>query len=419
MLKNKYRILVINDLYPPNAIGGYEQRCKDTVEWLQKKGYEIRVLTTTSEYNHVLPENVFPLFYSYLDESVKNESSFREFFRMFRENRLLVKFIKDYKPHFIYTWNMECFSNTMIYHIHQLGIPILRDISSPWLLRYNSRPGSWIRFWQRKNSKPLTKFIKPFLKYVLPRIAKGLISTEFKPIKSTSTYFTAHWFREKHIQEGVETSKAKVIHTGIVLDDFEYRPPEPPGIKDTINFLFLGRIALDKNIEVLIEGLRLLPDNIQYRLDIVGKATDDGYLKFIRQLITIHKQDDSIRIRSYIPRKEVPALMSRYHFLLFPSHQEIFSRLIFEAIAVGLPVICARSGGTLDVIEDGETGYFFDQKRPDSLASVILSAITKREEYSSIQKRGRGLVETKFSLERFLSKVEAEIERLIADYLAS
>lgn len=416
MLKNKYRILAINDHYPPNAKGGYEQRCKDAVKWFQRKGYDICVITTKSDHDPELPENVFPLFYSYLDESVKNESSFREFFRMFRENRLLVKFIKDYKPHFIYTWNMECFSNTMIYHIHQLGIPILRDISSPWLLRYNSRPGSWIRFWQRKNSKPLTKFIKPFLKYVLPRIAKGLISTEFKPIKSTSTYFTAHWFREKHIQEGVETSKAKVIHTGIVLDDFEYMPPELPALGEKIKFLFLGRIAADKNIEVLIRGLSMLDDDINYQLDILGKAKSEEYLSEIQLIIKKYKQDNNIFIKNYISRNEVPVIMSKYHFLLFPSHQEIFSRLLFESMAVGLPVIAANSGGNLEVIENYVTGYLFDQNNPTSLANIVRKAVTNKQLFIELQRNGRKLVEDKYTINHFLQRVYQEIQLILNNY---
>ena len=41
------KILVISNLYPPYAIGGYEERCRQVIDCLRANGHQIRVLTST------------------------------------------------------------------------------------------------------------------------------------------------------------------------------------------------------------------------------------------------------------------------------------------------------------------------------------------------------------------------------------
>ncbi|TMC46503.1 MAG: hypothetical protein E6J20_20985 [Chloroflexi bacterium] len=40
------RILAVSNLYPPDILGGYEIRCRRTVEWLRARGHEVEVVTS-------------------------------------------------------------------------------------------------------------------------------------------------------------------------------------------------------------------------------------------------------------------------------------------------------------------------------------------------------------------------------------
>src|SRR3954471_8860223 len=42
----KMKILVINNLYPPHYVGGYELHCEQVTEGLRARGHEIQVLTS-------------------------------------------------------------------------------------------------------------------------------------------------------------------------------------------------------------------------------------------------------------------------------------------------------------------------------------------------------------------------------------
>jgi hypothetical protein len=45
---------------------------------------------------------------------------------------------------------------------------------------------------------------------------------------------------------------------------------------------------------------------------------------------------------------------------IFPSTTETFGLVALEAMACGLPVIAARTGGVLDTVVDGVNGFFYD-----------------------------------------------------------
>ena len=44
---------------------------------------------------------------------------------------------------------------------------------------------------------------------------------------------------------------------------------------------------------------------------------------------------------------------------LFPSDTDTFGQVIQEAMASALPVIAARAGGAIDLIQHGQNGYLF------------------------------------------------------------
>src|ERR1700722_17862389 len=49
------RILVLTNMYPPHAYGGYEMGCRDVVERWRRAGHEVMVLTSTVRVGHDAP----------------------------------------------------------------------------------------------------------------------------------------------------------------------------------------------------------------------------------------------------------------------------------------------------------------------------------------------------------------------------
>lgn len=84
---------------------------------------------------------------------------------------------------------------------------------------------------------------------------------------------------------------------------------------------------------------------------------------------------------------EVGRAMSCGDVFVTTSTIESFGLVAAEASAVGVPVIAPRASGLLDVVVDGETGWFFDPGSVESLSATMLEAHRMPEE---VRRRGAG-----------------------------
>ena len=79
---------------------------------------------------------------------------------------------------------------------------------------------------------------------------------------------------------------------------------------------------------------------------------------------------DTVRLLGF--REDVQALVAQMSLFVLASRREGLGTSLLEAQALGIPVLATRSGGTSDVIQDGENGAL---TTPDRLGAAILSAL--------------------------------------------
>ncbi|MDR5738804.1 MULTISPECIES: glycosyltransferase family 4 protein [unclassified Caballeronia] len=86
------------------------------------------------------------------------------------------------------------------------------------------------------------------------------------------------------------------------------------------------------------------------------------------------------------------------------AHVETFGRVVLEAMACGLPVVCHRRGGYAEWIRHGENGFLFDTtKEARGLVSTLLKDRALRE---SIGERARRTVESIYSDDALRSRAD-------------
>lgn len=119
-------------------------------------------------------------------------------------------------------------------------------------------------------------------------------------------------------------------------------------------FMSTGQLSVRKNHEVIIRALAEI-DNPSVKYLIIGF----GELK--EKLETLVKElelQDRVVFAGY--RSDVKELLHIVDAFAFPSLQEGLPVSLMEAMSVGLPVVCSRIRGNVDLIEDGKGGYIFE-----------------------------------------------------------
>jgi len=78
----------------------------------------------------------------------------------------------------------------------------------------------------------------------------------------------------------------------------------------------------------------------------------------------------SVQFRGRVSDNEVAVLMAECRALLHPQIED-FGITAVEVQAAGRPVIAFRGGGAVETVVENETGIFFDEQTPESLAAVL------------------------------------------------
>lgn len=163
--------------------------------------------------------------------------------------------------------------------------------------------------------------------------------------------------RRKFIEGGLPEEKI-VVKPNFVSHD------SGPGSGDGGYGLFVGRLSVEKGLDVIIKAWELL--NTSIPLKIVG----DGPLKDL--VIEASKNNPAIEWLGRKSSLEVHQLMGEARFLIFPSKwYEGMPRVIIESFCKGTPVIAANLGAVPELIDHDRTGWRFKPSDPADLAEKI------------------------------------------------
>jgi glycosyltransferase involved in cell wall biosynthesis len=112
-----------------------------------------------------------------------------------------------------------------------------------------------------------------------------------------------------------------------------------------------------------------------YALKLIGACTEE-YRKSLDETICEYEVADSVE---YVPlQKDVKPYLEKATGYIMTSKYEGMGRTTAEAMFYGCPVITHASGGTLDMVKDGETGNLYETI--DECAELIKKACATNQE---------------------------------------
>ena len=163
----------------------------------------------------------------------------------------------------------------------------------------------------------------------------------------------------RHFSPPIPAAKTQVL-------DFAIAPPaaDENRISNTFRLLLLGHQAPSKGSELAIRALAATASVPRPTLRLVG-SIDDSYRQQLEELSEQLGVADAVE---FVPFTTDPGReLSRCNALLMCSRDEAFGRVTAEALKAGRPVIGSRSGGTPEIVSEGEDGLLFE---PGDLASL-------------------------------------------------
>ncbi|QGP93899.1 D-inositol-3-phosphate glycosyltransferase [Neomoorella glycerini] len=197
-------------------------------------------------------------------------------------------------------------------------------------------------------------------------------------------------YMEEEIRELFQPRAAvKVIPNGVV----PIKVAANPGSGHDI--LFIGRLVVEKGVQVLLEALaRLRGFYPQARLIIAGAGPYAGELQALAARLGVAGQ---VEFTGFVSEAERNQLLARTRVAVFPSLYEPFGIVALEAMSAGVPVIVARTGGLAEVVEDGVTGLVFNPGDVEDLLRCLVTIFQNPELAAELSRQARARVERDYT----------------------
>jgi glycosyltransferase involved in cell wall biosynthesis len=204
-------------------------------------------------------------------------------------------------------------------------------------------------------------------------------------------------------------AKVALVPCGIALDKFQFSN-SPSSSK---RLLFIGRLTEKKGIINILNALAALPESERPGLDLVG----DGELKTaIASQITQLNLDRYVRLLGSQNSDWIRQHATDYLALVAPfqiaanGDRDTGPLVLKEAMALGLPVICSRLMGCVEIV-DHTSGYLVPSGDPVRLSAAIRQVLQlSAAERSALIYRARSRVEQRFNVVALCRLLSQQIE---------
>ncbi len=351
------RILFINVLYAPFIGGGAEIILKSLVEGAHDLGHEVKVLSFWDKDDREEIIDGIPVYRAKIPNVYLPYGKIRQPFLKRRlwhildiynplSKKIVLKQIRDFKPDIISIHNTQGWSCSIWDAVLESNVPAIQVLHDLYLLC----PTNMFK------NNVICK--KQCLTCKLMRLPYKSKSNNIKAVVGVSNFIlnkllSYGYFKDVPIK--------KVIYNSRKLSNFIV---ERRTDSKHINFGFIGTLAPNKGIEVLLRAYHKIKKP-NYKLFVAGAGKQD-YEEYLKSKY----KDDSI---IFMGRVEPMDFFEKVDVTIVPSiWYEPLGMVVVESFAFGIPVIGSNIGGIPEMIINGVNGMLFDPYKEGDLEEKLL-----------------------------------------------
>lgn len=204
---------------------------------------------------------------------------------------------------------------------------------------------------------------------------------------------------------------------GVDVDRFrvDALPTRDKGIRATLGLTadvpIIGLVSgfrVMKGHQIVVEAAaRLAAGGLRFHLVLIGQGP---FAARVRAQIEAAGLGDRVSVLGFVD--DLPATMAALDVALYSAlESDGMSRVLFEYLACGVPVVASRVGVVPEILEDGRTALLVPAGEPGPLAEAVARLIADPSRRREIGSAGAALVHARYSGARLA-------ERLTALYLS-
>ncbi len=384
------RIGIFTDSYPP-YINGVSTSIKMLENALIKLGHQVFIVT-------VNPDNMT---YKYENNN-----------RVIRLPGIPIG-IYDYRLTGIYPvrvlkqirkWKLDVIHSHTEFGVGTFARIVAKQYNIPLVHTYHTMYEDYTHYVTKGHfDKTSKKVVEYFTKFYCDKTTTELIV----PTKKAYDLFK----KKYHVERDVH-----VIPTGIEIERFykeKYSITDIDKLRDSLNIkkddfvmMFVGRLAKEKSVNVLIDlHLSLVKKYPNLKLLIVGDGPD-------KDILQNSAKNKNIIFTGKVAWEDVPKYYQLASIFLTASKTETQGLTVIEAMAASVPVICANDEAFRIVVVDDFNGYLFDDKR--KLKKIVEDLINNPDKVKKLSKQARNSTEphsSKYFAERVVDVYRKAINK--------
>ena len=187
--------------------------------------------------------------------------------------------------------------------------------------------------------------------------------------------------RDEMVSAGVAPERVALIPHGV--DTERFRPAGPGekealrgalGLPEGLLAVFTGRLLRGKGLETLLAAFAdVAPARPDLHLVLVGSG--EGQALSVEEDLKAEMRERGLAGRvTFAGRVDaVESHLRAADLFVFPSIFEGLGISLVEAAACGLPAVASRTGGIVDVVDEGRSGLLVTPGKADELAGALSS----------------------------------------------
>ena len=387
--------------FPPESLGGTEIYTRTLARALVQAGHTVAVFYPSATVQQLTQDDTpegMQRWQAPLSAARTSEDPIRQFWHTFRDQAIeaaFTTFLQDFQPDLVHFQHVQGVSARLIEQA--AGRPRLATLHDYWYFCANSQlirpdrqpcPGpSWgchncvdcatarADLAGLRRLRPVVALPFAYRNAYLRRMG-GQIDRFIAP---------SEFLRQQYIDQGWPVHKIVTLENGMdrrrLLDAPSLDLPEPSARP---HFGFIGSLAWQKGVHILIEAFNQLPMNAA--LTIYG--SDSAFPDYGAELRRLARHPH-IRFAGPIGFDQVGTALRQLDALIVPSLWYENSPLVIqEAYVMGVPVLASRIGALTEKVQEQKNGLLFAPGDSDALAALLQSVI---DDPAQLQTLRRGI----------------------------